>query len=304
MKEIFFFSSHDGERIRTIYWAAEEPSCIIQIAHGMAEHAERYEEVAEFFVSRGYSVYANDHRGHGPVAAEEGNLGHFADEGGWEKCVGDMHVLTMEIKKRHPDVPVFLLGHSMGSLFARSYLKKYSYDLQGVILSGTTGMAGMRERGGLVLAKLLATLRGRRSTGRFLEKMTFASYRKETDRTPFDWLSRDAAAVDEYIADPLCGFPCSHEFYADLAGGTLECSSRAGIISLNKGLSVLLVAGAEDPVGNRGKGVADTAKFYIRLGLTDVRTILYSGARHELFHEENKREVFEDVARWISEKNS
>lgn len=301
MKNSFLLTTHDAATIDCTRWTVEHPVLILQIAHGMAEHLDRYDAFARYLNAYNISVYGNNHRGHGPLAQKEGTLGHLADEGGWDKCVSDLHTLTLHLQKIYPDVPRVLFGHSMGSFMARSYLKKYSYDIDGCILSGTGGLAGPREKGGHVLAKFLTLLKGKGSPGVFPDRLAFGANNKDFEpaRTKFDWLSRDEEEVDAYIRDPLCGFICSHQFYVDLTEGLLEISDAQGIISLNRKLPLLFISGDKDPVGEKGKAFEEVLDFYKKLGMRNLQLQLFEGARHEILFELQAEEVKAFIVDWI-----
>ena len=186
---------------------AGKPRAVVQVAHGMAEHSARYARFAQALTQAGYGVYVNDHRGHGQTVTRREDLGHFADENGWDKVVSDQLALIAEIKSRHPGLPLFLMGHSMGSYIARSTALRAASELSGLILSGTSHDAPLAMRGARMVAVAERLRLGARGKSPLLRKLTFESFNKkiEDPRTTCDWLSRDNFEVDKYIADPLCG---------------------------------------------------------------------------------------------------
>ncbi|KRE62095.1 alpha/beta hydrolase [Nostocoides sp. Soil756] len=291
----------DDTSLFTHRWLPDgEPKGVVQIAHGMAEHSARYARVAEALTAAGYAVYAHDHRGHGRTA-EAADHGYFADRDGWARVVADLRQVTDHARAEHPGLPVFLLGHSMGSFLARSYVIQDSHDLAGLVLSGTAGDPGALGKVGAGVAAVEARLRGRRHTSSLLDKLTFGQYNAafKPNRTAFDWLSRDEAEVDAYVADPLCGNTFTSGFFADLLGGLAGINDPQQVAGVRRDLPVLLVSGDRDPVGDGGKGPRAVAQAYREAGLTDVTCTLYPEARHELFNETNRDEVLTDVVTWL-----
>jgi alpha-beta hydrolase superfamily lysophospholipase len=285
-------------------WQAEKVhhvKAVVLLAHGMAEHILRYEEVAHFLVAEGFIVYGHDHRGHGASVMAPDDLGFFADENGFEKVVEDMHAVTSLVKEQHPGLPIFLLGHSMGSFIVRRYIQLYGEQVAGAILSGTGGNPGLMGKAGLALAKWEMQRKGRRTPSPLMDKMIFGKFNASfaPARTAFDFLSRDVQMIDRYIADSRCGFICSSGFYADLIGGTLLIARSEEIAKIPRDLPVYLIAGDQDPVGNHGKGVAEVFRSFKARGMTDVQLTLYEGARHEVLNEINRLEVYEDILRWL-----
>lgn len=270
---------------------------ILQIAHGMAEHAARYAEFAEALTRAGFAVYANDHRGHGRTA-EGKTLGFFAEHHGWSTAVDDLHEVSALARGEVPGGPLVLFGHSMGSLLARSYGARYGTELAGLILSGTPADAGLLAKVGRVVALTEGRVRGPRHPSKLLDTMSFRAFNKafKPTRTDFDWLSRDEASVDAYIADPLCGFVCTDGFFADMLGGLTAVNSRAGLPAT---LPVLIISGDADPAGKNGKGVRAVAGLLRGEGVEEVTLTLYPGARHEILNETNRDEVTADVITWL-----
>lgn len=285
-----------------------DPKGVVLIAHGMAEHCSRYEPFAAVLTDAGYAVYAYDHRGHGRTATENQGemLGHFADSDGWRLVLSDLGTLRDYAAHHHPGLPLFLFGHSMGSLIARAYLQQHGEGLAGVILSGTAGDPGPIRLGGLAVAKAEALLRGRRTLSPALDKLTFGAFNKPfevdgTARTDFEWLSRDHDAVDRYVADPWCGFICTTQFYADLFDGIAAIHNPKRIASVPTDVPLFLIAGSADPVGDHWKGVLKAKRQFQAAGVADVRSQLYRDARHEILNETCRDEVVADVIAWLDE---
>jgi alpha-beta hydrolase superfamily lysophospholipase len=274
---------------------------VVQVAHGMAEHSERYVGFAERLTAAGYAVYAHDHRGHGATAAAAEDIGYFADRDGFDTVVDDLHLVTQRAKAEHPGAPFFLLGHSMGSFLARSYAARFGDELDGLVLTGTGGDPGLLGRVGRIIARLEGRIRGRRHPSSLLNTLTFGQYNKafKPNRTQFDWLSRDESEVDKYIADTRCGAVFTSGFYVDLLGGIAQVSTDETVSSVPTTLPIHLVSGSMDPVGDSGRGVHQVADQFTRLGVTDVTTTIWPEARHEVLNETNRGEVTGEIIAWL-----
>jgi alpha-beta hydrolase superfamily lysophospholipase len=270
----------------------------------MAEHSARYQRFAEALVAAGYAVWAHDHRGHGRTAGTLDRVGILGDADGFFRMVADTREVTLLARAAHPGVPVSLFGHSMGSFVCQSYLQTWSDGIDGCILSGTNGKQGLKIRLARLLARAEAKKTGRDTPSPKLNTLSFGSFNRafRPNRTPFDWLSRDAAEVDQYIADPWCGAVFTAGFFADFLDGLVAIEDPRNLAKVPPSLPMLLVAGAEDPVGNRGRGPRALAQTYRSLGLGSVELILYPGARHEILNETNRDEVTADILRWLGRR--
>ncbi len=304
-KSEYQLKAQDGKQIHVYEWLPDDPAEVkacVQIAHGMAEHAKRYEDFALFLNKNGFAVYANDHRGHGKTAGSVENLGYFAEEKGFEKVVEDMRVLTGKIQSEFPGKPVFLLGHSMGSFLSRSYAIEDASKINGLILSGTTGDPGLLGKVGVMLSNLISNIYGDKSPTPLMTKLSFGAYNKQfkPNRTEFDWLSRDEEQVDKYVNDPYCGTVFTAGFYRDMLGGLLYVNQKPAIAKMRKDLPVLLVAGDKDPVSENGKRVKEVFEKMKSAGVHNVELKLYPDARHEILNEINKEEVYNDILSWMN----
>ncbi|WP_099362551.1 alpha/beta hydrolase [Fredinandcohnia onubensis] len=300
----FTFLTNDGFTIFYKKWENESniiPKGIIQIAHGMAEHIERYDLFAKALIQEGYVVYGNDHRGHGKTGKNANQVGFFAEENGFDLVVEDMLQLTNIIKKDYPNKPIFLFGHSMGSFLSRRYIQTHGDQLAGVILSGTGGNPGLIGQVGIGISKFEMKRKGKRTSSSLMNKLTFGSYNKAFTpaRTEFDWLTRDDSEVDKYIEDPLCGGIFTAGFFYDLVSGVAKVNKHSANRKIPKDLPMYFLAGDKDPVGNFSKGILQAADMYIKLGIEDVTVKLYEDSRHEILNELNKEEVFTDVINWL-----
>ncbi|TYQ15178.1 UNVERIFIED_CONTAM: alpha-beta hydrolase superfamily lysophospholipase [Acetivibrio alkalicellulosi] len=305
--KIFCFKSEDGICIFVYCWNPEDISNakgVIQISHGMAETAARYERFAQVLTRSGFIVYANDHRGHGKTAGSVENLGYLADKDGFEWLVKDIHTLSLIIKKEHTGLPLFLLGHSMGSFAVQRYLMLYKNELNGAILSGTCANKGIYLSIIILIAKLEIKKNGLRSKSYNITKLTFGRFnnRFKPYRTKFDWLSRDNEEVDKYINDPYCGTIFTAEFFYDCFMILKKLGKKNSIQFMPKDLPIYIFSGDKDPVGNYGKGVTKLFKYYKKYGIKDVTMKLYPMARHETLNEINRDEVMKNVVDWILSK--
>jgi alpha-beta hydrolase superfamily lysophospholipase len=256
----FWLDASDRSRFFVNQWLPAAPlKAVILLAHGMAEHSARYARLAEQFCARDYGVYAPDLRGHGRTA-DHGTLGHFADDDGWCKVVGDLASLNQHIGQQHPDVPIILLGHSMGSYIAQAYLLHHSASLHAAILSGSNFQPVSLYRAAQQIARFEKLRQGAKGRSALIEWLSFGSFNKQFKpvRTRFDWLSRDPAEVDLYANDPLCGFRCTNQLWIDLLGGLQQISKASNLAQIDPGLPLLVIGGECDPV-SEGKRLTDLA---------------------------------------------
>lgn len=295
--------------------SASGPKGVVQIVHGMAEHCSRYDDFAIFLNSKGYAVVAHDHRGHGDTVTEDSPLGYFAAESGWDVAVSDLAAVRSYVDAKYPGVPHFMLGHSMGSLMLRDYLGRsgapmglggrvtgdevYGGEgLAGAIVMGTVVWLGVQADIGVALSALLKKF-APKAEGKLLNTLSFAGFNAKTEkRTEFDWLSRDHAQVDAYIADSKCGFIPTNTFFSDVLSGAKAANADAMYSSTRKDLPILVTSGAEDPAGGAG-AVAEVYGKYREAGVSDVRFKTYPGARHEILNEINGAEVYDDIVGWL-----
>ena len=299
--EQFFYPSATGLcEIAAYKWLPEgESKAVVQIVHGMAEHASRYNDIALYLTSLGFAVYAEDHPGHGASINGKGIKGWFAPENGWSLVIGDIMKLHAMAKQEFPEVPHVLYGHSMGSFLARSCAVRYPAEFNAYIFSGTAGKNPV-----LGVAKAIAAVNIKKTGGakpdEKLNALAFGAYGKKIKdaRTPFDWLTRDEAIVDEYIADDLCGFPFTSAAFRDLFDGLGEIAGRKWAVKV-KNVPIYLLAGKDDPVGNYGKGVAEVCEDLRKTGHTRVVLSLYENGRHEMHNELNRDEVYRGIAAFL-----
>jgi len=300
-----FFTDCYGQPICLYKWLPEnKPKAIVQLVHGMAEHAARYSPLAEYLVGCGIAVFANDHRGHGYTVLDEKSWGVLSDSDGFAKMVEDEKEVTAIIRVAFPKVPIILFGHSMGSFICRYYAAICGSQIQGLLLSGT-GSPGYPE---LILGLLISNVRsrifGRDTPDFFLDKQIFGRYNHffSPCKTPFDWLSRDEKEVEKYLNDPMCGNVFPTGFYADFFKFLLFFKTKESVLAIPENLPVFLFSGEKDPVGNLGKGVQKVYTDYKKRGIRDLEIKLYPEGRHEMLNELNSLEVMADITNWVEKK--
>jgi alpha-beta hydrolase superfamily lysophospholipase len=294
----FDFRADDGQTLLARRWLPEgPPRAIVQIAHGLAEHSARYARLATALNSAGYGAYANDHRGHGPKAAPA-DLGHFADEGGWDKVVRDLWTFNRLIAAEAPGTPIVFLGHSLGSFLGRGFIARHSDALAGVALSGSNGKPPAIATLGRLIAREERLRLGKRGKSDPILQMWFGEFNKpfKPARTAFDWLSRDEKEVDAFVADPLCGFPFTTQLAIDVLDALPRVTSRESLTAIRKDMAIYVFSGERDPVGANIKGLIQDLK---AAGFTELTTRIYPGARHETLNELNRDEVTRDFIAWL-----
>lgn len=297
----------DGSAIYFQHWAPEigPVKGTIILIHGMAEHAQRYAHVAQYFCTQQYQVFAPDLRGHGQTGEASGQMGQFAASDGWRKGVSDILLLIKQLRHQYPNTKLFLLGHSMGSYFAQHCAMVLSGKLSGMILSASSIEYHASLAPGLFVTRVARLIGlGKRPAG-WLQRMIFNGYNKVfvPNRTAYDWLASDSKVVDAYIADPLCGFTCSYSFFYDLFWGIWHLTPET-IRSIKPTLPILLISGAQDPMGKMGHRVTKLAKIYRDHNFESVEVKLYARSRHESLNDQEKDEVMRDIMVWIAAHSS
>lgn len=296
------FRADDGAFLRLHRWRPQRPPrASLLIVHGISDHSGRYAELAARLAAGGYLVYAHDQRGHGRTADAVSALGFVAAEGGWRRLLDDIDALLRLIAAEQPQLPRFLLGHSMGSFLARHYAAEAGAQLGGLILSATDHRTDPLPRLGQILAAAIIAVRGPAHRSRLLDYLSTGLFQfgVKGRRTRYDWLNRDPREVDSYIADPYCGTTPSVSLWRDVYEGLWHISRRRQQERLSKRLPILLLAGSDDQLSRGGRRVRQLAQAYRRQGLEQVELRLYPGARHELHREINREEVFADIAGWL-----
>ena len=276
-----------------------EIKVVFQLTHGMAEHGERYEEMAEYLCKAGYAFIINDHAGHGKSVKSKDELGFF--NGDKNKAgigfVEDVHKVTL-LAKEEFGKPVILMGHSMGSFVARHYVTKYSDDIIAAIFCGTCG-PNPAAGAGIVVANLIEKFKGAKFKSEFINGMAFGAYNKRFEgRTAFDWLSVNKDNIDKYIEDDYCGFIFTVSGYKNLFELLQFVSKPEWFGAVPKNFPMYLIAGTEDPVGSYGKGVKTVYSKLKETGHSDLKIKLYDGLRHEIHNEDERFTIYADIIKW------
>ncbi|MGE0422623.1 MAG: lysophospholipase [Reyranellaceae bacterium] len=299
----YTLTADDGYALHVYRWLPDgEPRAVVQLAHGLGEHAGRYARFARALTDAGYAVHANDHRGHGRTAPTADDLGFFAEQNGWRRVLDDMALLRSRIGTDHPGLPVAIFGHSMGSFLTQWTIAERGADYVGAVLCGSNGKPPPIASLGKLVARFERWRRGPRARSPLLLKMSFVEFNRRfrPNRTDSDWLSRDPAEVDAYVTDPLCGFVPTGQLWIDLISGVARQTDPELVGRIPKGLPIFVIAGTADPVSDGAKGLPSLLDAYRGAGVSRVLHRFYDGARHELVNETNREEVTADVLAWLS----
>lgn len=298
------FLSADGKT--AVAYKIWEPAgipvrAVVQLSHGMCEYCGRYADYAEHLAANGVVFAGNDHLGHGDTAPDDASLGYFSDADGKELLVRDLHTMTSVLKERYPGVPLFLLGHSMGSFLARLYITEYAADIDGTIIMGTGGTDSPSGMGKL-LAGLVIMFRGPRYRSKMLKNIAFSGYTKRCGKgcDKNAWLTRDADIVARYNADKFCTYTFTASAYYCLFDMVGSVSTREWAESVPTDLPVLIISGGDDPIGGFGKGTSAVAALLAGAGLRDMTLNIIPGARHEVLNETDRDEVYAYLDEWLT----
>ena len=305
MSNSFVYLSKDGETlINAIEWKPEgTPKAVLQICHGMLEYIKRYDHFAQFMCDNGFYVVGNDHLGHGLSVKSEDRYGFFHEKYGNAYLLGDMHELRKITREKYPDLPYFLLGHSMGSFLTRQYIALEGDGLKGVIISGTGYVSKDVLKLGMNTCSGIAAVKGWQNRSIIVRNMVFGGYNKriKNPKTPADWIYGDEAVVEAYTNDPWCTYNFTVNGYYNMFYSINDAQRPETIQHIPKNLPLFLVSGSEDPVGNYGKGVLQAYDSYVQAGIKDVRIKLYEGYRHEILNEVEREVAYYDIKNWMEE---
>ena len=303
-EEIYFESSSGDARIRAVLYIPQTTvRAVLQISHGMVEFIDRYDDFAAFLNEKGILVVGNDHLGHGGSIRSKEDYGYFAAKDGNMAVLRDLYRLTQIVKQRYPDKPYFLLGHSMGSFYARQYLCQFGDELDGAIISGTGYQRRILVKLGRTLTLVLAAFKGWRYRSSFVDRMAFGGYNKrfEPARTSKDWLTKDERIVDEYLSDERCNFIFTLNAYYNMFLGIDRLYDKNFLTRMPKMLPVFFISGTDDPVGEFRKGVLRAVKSFHSVGMQNVKLTFYPEDRHEVLNETDRIKVYQDVEQWIEQ---
>lgn len=299
------YPSKDGKN--TIYACLYTPKfCtakgIVQLVHGMVDYTERYEPLAEFLTGEGYIVAGNHHLGHGRSASSPEDLGFFGEGSSVDTLLRDMHTMNRYLRDAFPALPLVIFGHSMGSFLTRLYIEKYPHSIRGAVIHGTSGPIAATGMG-KILASIIMKSKGTRHRSEKLTSIAFAKYNSHFPKSEGRnaWLTRDVEAIKGHDDDPFSNFTFTASAYRDLFTMLQECNRRDWFEKYPKSLPTLIVSGDEDPVGKYGKGPMQVYKRLLISGCEHLSLKIYSGARHELFLETNRQEVYSDLLLWLEE---
>lgn len=274
---------------------------IVQISHGMCEYIDKYDDFAQHLVAKGFAVIGHDHIGHGDSVNQIEDHGFFGSKDGYKSMIEDLKKVTDLAKERYPGKPLYLLGHSMGSLIARCYAAKYGTGLSGLILCGTVGPQPL-VKAGIKFADLLSNQKGEKYRSKMLYdvSLSFANIKFLPAKTRFEWVTSDEQELKKHIEDKKGQFIFTAKGYSDLFHLVSLANSEMLIKTVPKDLKIIFMSGDEDPVGENGEGVQRAFELYTKLGLEKVELKLYPKKRHELLKEKNKKQIFEDITNWIN----
>jgi alpha-beta hydrolase superfamily lysophospholipase len=304
-REFYFLSKDEKTQIHAIEWVPTgKVKAVLQMCHGMVEYIDRYHDFAEYLSQKGYYVVGHDHLGHGKSVYSSDRLGFFHETSGNECVIGDIHQIRIRTEEKYPNVPYFMLGHSMGSFLVRQYIGFYGAGITGAIIMGTGDQPNAILNMGKMVCRVQALIHGWKYRSALVDGMAAGGYNKrfekETDGS--NWLSRNPENVKNYRNDLLCGYMFTVNAYYHMFSGMIAMNNQEKAGRIPKGLSVAFVAGKNDPVGDFGKGVKKVYKRYKEMGMQDVKMRLYEDDRHEILQELDRGQVFEDLLLWLEKR--
>ena len=302
--DITFKSSfNDKKIIGELFVPEKDIKGIVHVVHGMCDHLGRYSEFMKYLATSGYVAVGADMLGHGKTAGSPENLGFFAIDNGYRYLIRDVHRLKSIVNKKFPNVPYFLMGHSMGSFVTRLYVSSYHNSVDGLILSGTADREKMLNTGISMLNKHLlrhGPYFRNKEVDAFVSAVNNRKFVPPTE-TPRDWVVSERGEIKKYVNDPLCNFVFTTSAFIDLFKLHNHCNNDQWYESFPKDLPVLMFSGSKDPIGNFGKGVSNIYRKLVDYDVDDVTLLLYPDGRHEMLHERDKYKVFMDIRKWLSE---
>jgi alpha-beta hydrolase superfamily lysophospholipase len=302
-KQTFIFTAPDDQQIFCHRWPVEKPTAIVQVVHGGAEHAGRYQDLAGALNARGYAVYAEDHRGHGRTGEINTKLGDMGEANAFERVCDDVLALGRRAKTENPGLPLVIIGHSLGSLITQRILLQHSEEYAAAVLSGSPDITGIAAGAELVHDEVERV--GRDQVSEVLDAATVENFAAAIpdNKTPYDWLSRDEEQVKLYAEDPWCGYALCAGVWQDLIAAMLVTTELPAVAAtLRRDLPVYIVSGSDDPVHDQWRAIERLEANYRQCGLQDITVKNYPGGRHEMFNEINREQVVAELLEWLDSK--
>lgn len=302
----FYFKSSTGKELYAKKWYDDNLKNykgVVQLVHGMEEFIGRYDEFANFLADNGFIVVGHDHLGHGNSVKDDSELGNLGCKNGWFRLAEDIHILQNKIKEEYPDIPYFIMGHSMGSLLTRTYATIYNDNVTGIIISGTSGQKNGMLYLGVLLANIIKAFKGEKYKSKLLERAVTGSFNNnfKPTRTEADWTTSDEKRVDEYMSVAKPDRKFTVESYLQLFKGSIYLNDMRKIKN-TPNIPILIFSGDKDPVGANGKGVKRVYNILKEAGVENITLKLFKDGRHEMLNEVNREEVFEFVLNWLESK--
>jgi len=299
-KQTFIFTAPDDTQIYCHRWPVEKPRAVVQIVHGGAEHAGRYDTLARTLNEQGYAVYAEDHRGHGRTGETNTKLGDMGEANAFERVCHDVLSLGRRAKTENPDTPLVIIGHSLGSLITQRILLQHSQEYSAAVLSGSPDITGIAA--GAVLVHAEVDRVGRDQVSEVLDAATVENFAAAVPdaKTPFDWLSRDEQQVQLYADDPWCGYALCTGVWQDLIAAMLVTTEVSAVAAaLRTDLPIYILSGSDDPVHDNWTAIDRLEQNYRSCGVKDLTVKNYPGGRHEMFNETNRDDVIAELLGWL-----
>ena len=299
-KQTFIFTAPDDTQIYCHRWPIEKPKAVVQIVHGGAEHAGRYDTLARTLNEQGYAVYAEDHRGHGRTGETNTKLGDMGEANAFERVCHDVLSLGRRAKTENPDTPLVIIGHSLGSLITQRILLQHSQEYSAAVLSGSPDITDIAAGAVLVHAEVDRVGRDQVSEG--LDAATVENFAAAVPdaKTPFDWLSRDEKQVQPYADDPWCGYALCTGVWQDLIAAMLVTTEVSAVAAaLRTDLPIYILSGSDDPVHDNWTAIDRLEQNYRSCGVKDLTVKNYPGGRHEMFNETNRDDVIAELLGWL-----
>lgn len=301
-REFYFPSVSGNENCYAKEWMPESGGirAVLQIVHGISEHIGRYDRFARFMAEQGLLVVGGDLPGHGKTVTD-GKYGCLQESDGWQSLAENIHKLRKISGERYPNLPYFLMGHSMGSFLARTYLIDWPGTVHGVILSGTGQEKAYMVALGYYVSRLECLRLGPDGKSKLLDKLSLGAYNKQfaPNRTTCDWISSVPGEVDAYLADPMCGFSSSARMFGEMMRGLRYIADNENLRKMDPRTPVYLFSGGRDPIGSSGSGVKTVFDYFKNAGCKDLEMKLYPDGRHETLNEANREEVYADLLNWL-----